>query len=221
MMNSLFSSFDPLTCSKTQINWMSSFIILGLLPCCYWLLGGRIFNMMQISTNWLNLELKSNMKSKFMGSLLVMTSFFLFIFLNNILGLFPYIFTSSSHMLFSLTLSFPLWLSYMLFGWLNMSKKMFSHLVPEGTPLLITPLVVMIETVSISIRPSVLALRLSANLMVGHSLMSLLGNNLLGSSSYIQVLMIFSQSLIMLFEMFVAVLQAFVFSMLISLYYEE
>nr|YP_002727914.1 ATP synthase F0 subunit 6 [Geocoris pallidipennis]ABZ02012.1 ATP synthase F0 subunit 6 [Geocoris pallidipennis] len=218
MMTNLFSTFDPATSIKTSMNWLSSMSCMLLIPMSFWKLPNRMNIMINKITNSLYNEFKLLMGTNSSGMKMMMISLFLMIMINNIMGLLPYIFTSSSHMTFTLTLALPMWISLMLFGWINKTNYMFSHLIPVGTPAVLMPFMVMIETISNLIRPGALAVRLAANMIAGHLMMSLLGESAAGS---MLPLIIMVQTILMLFESAVAVIQAYVFSVLSTLYSSE
>merc|ERR1712203_794991 len=94
----------------------------------------------------------------------------------NLIGLAPYIFTRSSHMSFTLTLALPIWLGRILLSMKNQYNRLFAHLVPTGTPGALIPVIVIIDTVSNVIRPGSLSIRLAANIVAGHLLLTLLGS---------------------------------------------
>nr|YP_010268803.1 ATP synthase F0 subunit 6 [Halobates maculatus]UIG88118.1 ATP synthase F0 subunit 6 [Halobates maculatus]UIG88125.1 ATP synthase F0 subunit 6 [Halobates maculatus]WPW46610.1 ATP synthase F0 subunit 6 [Halobates maculatus] len=220
MMTNLFSTFDPSTSMYYSMNWMSTMIILILMPYPYWLIKSRQKMMIDLIYKTLHQEFKT-LLFKSEGLTLMMTSLFMFILINNMMGLLPYIFTSSSHLIFSLALSMPLWISIMLFGWINKTQHMFSHLIPAGTPSVLMPFMVCIETISNIIRPGSLAVRLTANMIAGHLLMSLLGNNTTSASTLMIIMLMIVQIMLMLFETAVAMIQAYVFSVLTTLYSSE
>nr|AVJ52330.1 ATP synthase F0 subunit 6 [Odontotarsus purpureolineatus] len=221
MMTNLFSTFDPATSLQFSLNWISTFIGFLIIPASYWMLPNRINVMMNSIISKLHGEFKMLLGPKNKGMTLMMIALFMFILTNNAMGLLPYVFTSSSHLVFTMTLALPLWLSIMLFGWINHTNHMFTHLVPMGTPAMLMPFMVLIETISNLIRPGSLAVRLTANMIAGHLLMSLLGNNSVNASSIILMLIMSVQMLLMLFETAVAIIQAYVFSVLSTLYTSE
>nr|YP_010222658.1 ATP synthase F0 subunit 6 [Urochela caudata]UCC46121.1 ATP synthase F0 subunit 6 [Urochela caudata] len=221
MMNNLFSSFDPSTSMNFSLNWMSTFMGLIILPINFWLMPNRMNIMiLKISLGLFN-EFKMLLGNKSKGSTLIMITLFMFILTNNMLGLLPYIFTSSSHMTFTLSLALPLWISFMLFGWVNNYNHMLAHMVPSGTPSILMPFMVIIETISNIIRPGSLAVRLTANMIAGHLLMSLLGNNSISSGYNLLSLILMIQIMLMMFETAVSIIQAYVFSILSTLYSSE
>nr|YP_010736677.1 ATP synthase F0 subunit 6 [Urochelellus acutihumeralis]WEM32430.1 ATP synthase F0 subunit 6 [Urochelellus acutihumeralis] len=221
MMNNLFSSFDPTTNMMLSLNWISTSLGLFMMPLKFWTLPNRIMLIMKTIMTKLHLEFKMLLKSESKGLSLMMITIFMFILTNNVMGLLPYIFTSSSHLIYTLSLALPLWLACMTFGWLNNTKHMLAHMVPLGTPTLLTPFMVMIETISNIIRPSSLAVRLTANMIAGHLLMSLLGNNSTSSSTLALTIIMMIQVMLMMFEMAVSLIQAYVFSVLSTLYSSE
>uniref|UniRef100_A0AAU7YTY8 ATP synthase subunit a n=1 Tax=Rhopalus tibetanus TaxID=3151528 RepID=A0AAU7YTY8_9HEMI len=220
MMTNLFSTFDPATSFYLSMNWLSTITCFLLIPVMYWNLPNRMNLMLNLLTLKLNEEFKTLMGHNYKGMTLMMISLFLFILTNNIMGLLPYIFTSSSHLVFTLTMALPLWLSLMIYGWMNHTNYMFAHLIPAGTPAMLMPFMVMIETISNLIRPGSLAVRLTANMIAGHLLMSLLGNNSMNSGVMLPLIMM-TQMLLMLFESAVSLIQAYVFSVLSTLYSSE
>nr|AFI54803.1 ATP synthase F0 subunit 6 [Eucorysses grandis] len=221
MMTNLFSTFDPSTSIQLSMNWMSTFIGMILIPSTFWLLPNRMNIFIFMIMNKLHEEFKLLLGPQNKGMTLMMITLFTFIIFNNAMGLLPYVFTSSSHLVFTMTLALPLWLSIMIFGWINNTNHMFMHLVPTGTPMMLMPFMVMIETISNLIRPGSLAVRLTANMIAGHLLMSLLGNNSINISNILLPVIMIIQMILMMFETAVAIIQAYVFSVLSTLYTSE
>nr|URH16467.1 ATP synthase F0 subunit 6 [Nitiditermes sp.] len=223
-MSNLFSIFDPTTeISNLPLNWTSTIIGLLLIPTSIWLIPSRNSMMMSLLMNKLHQEMKTILSkgNENKGNSFILTSLFLMILMNNFLGLFPYIFTSTSHLTLTLTLALPLWVSFMLFGWIKNTNHMFEHLVPQGTPTLLMPFMVIIETISNLIRPGTLAVRLTANMIAGHLLLTLLGNNGPSMSSSMLTVLIIAQILLLILEGAVAVIQSYVFAILSTLYSSE
>nr|ATD53054.1 ATP synthase F0 subunit 6 [Clovia sp. EMHAU-2015-Zz052918] len=220
MMTNLFSVFDPST-GMFSFNWLSTYIGLFLIPLIYWYFPSRLSYMYMYIINKLFWELKLLMGFESKGNNLLFITLFIFILFNNVMGLLPYVFTSSSHLIFTLSLALPLWMMLMIFGWLNYTKKMFCHLIPLGTPPLLMPFMVLIETSSNIIRPGSLAVRLTANMIAGHLLMSLLGNMALNLNFFLLFLVFFIHFLLMIFELAVGIIQSYVFTVLMTLYSSE
>nr|UXX44635.1 ATP synthase F0 subunit 6 [Pieris rapae] len=223
MMNNLFSIFDPSTnIFNLPLNWMSTFIGLMFIPFSFWWSPNRQFLVWKFIITKLHNEFKILLNfKKNKGSTLIFISLFSFILFNNFLGLFPYIFTSTSHLTISLTLSLSLWLTFMLFGWINNSKHMFIHMIPQGTPSILMPFMVLIETISNIIRPGTLAIRLTANMIAGHLLLTLLSSTGNSMSNYFLLFLIIVQILLLILESAVAVIQSYVITILSTLYSSE
>nr|YP_009343075.1 ATP synthase F0 subunit 6 [Procambarus acutus]APS87302.1 ATP synthase F0 subunit 6 [Procambarus acutus] len=222
MMASLFSIFDPSSSVfSLPLNWISTFLGLLFLPFMYWVSPSRWVMMWLKFTNMLYGEFKVILGVKNLGLNVLFVSLLALIVFNNSLGLLPYVFTSSSHLAMTLSLAFPLWLSFMVFGWVNHTQEMFAHLVPQGTPGVLMPFMVLIESISNIIRPGTLAVRLAANMIAGHLLLSLLGG--MGPSMPFSILwvLIILQILLLMLESAVAVIQSYVFAILSTLYASE
>nr|APX39931.1 ATP synthase F0 subunit 6 [Longitarsus candidulus] len=222
MMMNLFSTFDPSSTMNLSFNWMSTLIGLLMIPPMFWIIPSRMNMMWMKIIMILHKEFKTllgNYKSQ--GSTLIFISLFSFILYNNFMGLFPYIFTSTSHMTMTLSLALPLWLSFMIYGWINNTIHMLAHLVPQGTPPILMPFMVCIETISNIIRPGTLAIRLSANMIAGHLLMTLLGNTGSTLSLLLINILIITQILLLTLEMAVSMIQSYVFAILSTLYSSE
>nr|YP_010531207.1 ATP synthase F0 subunit 6 [Blasticotoma filiceti]UXW93442.1 ATP synthase F0 subunit 6 [Blasticotoma filiceti] len=220
MMMNLFSSFDPTTnMLNLSMNWMSTMMGMLLIPLMYWVTPPRMSIMILTPLISLNKEMKILMKNK--EASLIFMSLFIMIFFNNFLGLFPYIFTSPSHLTFSLTLALPLWMSFNLYGWLNNTIHMLSHLVPQNTPPMLMPFMVLIETSSNMIRTITLSVRLTANMIAGHLLMTLLSNMGPNMPPILLPALIITQILLLTLESAVAMIQSYVFIVLSVLYSNE
>lgn len=223
MITNLFSVFDPsTTIFNLSLNWIRTFIGLIIIPYTFWFLPSR-FNFL-----WNNIlltlfkEFKTLLgPSALIGSAFMPICLFSLILFNNFIGLFPYIFTRTSHLTLTLTLALPLWLRFMIYGWINNTQHIFSHLVPEGTPRILIPFIVCIETISNIIRPGTLAVRLTANIIAGHLLITLIGNTGNSLSFFILSILLIRQIALLILEFAVAIIQSYVFAVLTTLYSRE
>ncbi len=224
-MGNLFSSFDPnsrIFIFNFRYRWVSSFRVLIFIPQGFWIIGNQISKRVRLVIKILMLELSAIFGGLVVpGVSVIFLSFFFFIVSSNLLGLSPYVFTPSRHLVFTLTLSLPLWLGSMLWARVFQFNSVMAHLVPLGTPVALMPAIVLIETVRSIIRPITLAVRLAANMIAGHLLLTLLGGQgsltLRGARG---VLGIFLLGLVIL-ELAVACIQSYVFTVLRSLYLNE
>nr|ANT45632.1 ATP synthase F0 subunit 6 [Turnagra capensis] len=155
---------------------------------------------------------------------LILTSLMIFLLLTNLLGLLPYTFTPTTQLSMNLALAFPLWLATLLTGLRNQPSISLAHLLPEGTPTPLIPALILIETTSLLIRPLALGVRLTANLTAGHLLIQLISTAttvLFSTMPAISILTLLILFLLTILEVAVAMIQAYVFVLLLSLYLQE
>lgn len=223
MITNLFSVFDPSSrIFNLSLNWLRTFIGILIIPTMFWFIPSR-YNIL-----WINILLTLHKEFKTLlgprghnGRTFIFVSLFSIIIFNNFIGLFPYIFTSTSHLTLTLAIALPLWLSFIIFGWINHTQHIFAHLVPQGTPAILIPFIVCIETIRNIIRPGTLAVRLAANIIAGHLLLTLLGNTGPSLSYTIMRLLIIAQIALLVLESAVAIIQSYVFAVLRTLYSRE
>nr|ABS00644.1 ATPase subunit 6 [Lamprotornis pulcher] len=155
---------------------------------------------------------------------LILTSLMIFLLLVNLLGLLPYTFTPTTQLSMNLALAFPLWLATLLTGLRNQPSISLGHLLPEGTPTPLIPALIMIETTSLLIRPLALGVRLTANLTAGHLLIQLISTATMALATTmpaVSLLTLLVLFLLTILEVAVAMIQAYVFVLLLSLYLQE
>nr|AYN73674.1 ATP synthase F0 subunit 6 [Dryocopus pileatus] len=155
---------------------------------------------------------------------LILTSLMILLLSINLLGLLPYTFTPTTQLSMNMALAFPLWLATLLTGLRNQPSASLGHLLPEGTPTPLIPALILIETVSLLIRPLALGVRLTANLTAGHLLIQLISTAttaLLSIMPAISTLTSIILLLLTILEVAVAMIQAYVFVLLLSLYLQE
>lgn len=222
MITRLFSVFDPSSrILSLPLNWFSTFLGIIFLPYIYWVSPRRWVYIWNKILNLLLKEFQVLLGVRQTRLVLIFVSLFRLILFNNFIGLFPYIFTSSRHLVVTLSLSLPLWLGFILYGWINHTQHIFAHLVPNGTPFVLIPFMVLIETIRNLIRPGTLAVRLAANIIAGHLLLRLIGGAGVGMGYILVRLLVLSQILLLLLESAVAVIQSYVFAILRTLYARE
>jgi len=221
MITNLFSVFDPSTSIfSLNLNWLRTSIGLILVPFSFWFLPSRINYFWRKIFMLLYNEFKILLgPQNSNGCAFIFISIFTLILFNNFLGLFPYIFTRTSHLTLTLTLALPLWISFITYGWLNHAQHIFAHLVPQGTPPILIPFIVCIETISNVIRPGTLAIRLTANIIAGHLLLTLIGNTGNSLSLFLLSILILRQILLLTLEFAVAIIQSYVFSVLFMIFH--
>nr|YP_002726384.1 ATP synthase F0 subunit 6 [Siphonaria pectinata]ACE62829.1 ATP synthase F0 subunit 6 [Siphonaria pectinata] len=139
----------------------------------------------------------------------------------NLIGLAPYVYGTTSALWVASSLALVSWGMLILSGWIKFPKESAAHLAPAGAPAGLMPLLVLIETISILIRPLTLTVRLVANISAGHIVMSLIASCLVSSGFTVLVPVFFVHIGYSMFEVFVCFIQAYIFSLLIKLYAEE
>nr|QVD46328.1 ATP synthase F0 subunit 6 [Taenioides sp. XM-2018] len=155
---------------------------------------------------------------------LILAALMLFLMSLNMLGLLPYTFTPTAQLSVNLGLAVPLWLATVLIGMRNQPTKSLAHFLPEGTPIPLIPILIIIETISLFIRPVALGVRLTANLTAGHLLMHLISTaaySLLCLMPTVAILTTIVLFMLTVLEIAVAMIQAYVFVLLLSLYLQE
>ena len=152
---------------------------------------------------------------------------FIFILVNNLIGMIPYSFASTSHFIFTFALSFTVVLGATIMGFQKHGLEFFSLLVPAGCPLALLPLLVLIEFISYLSRNVSLGLRLGANILSGHMLLNILAGftyNIMTSGFIFFFLGLIPLAFIVAFsglELGIAFIQAQVFVVLTSSYIKD
>lgn len=221
MIANLFSIFDPSTSIRTRLNWASILVVIIFYPIVKWSLISRRVGLVYRLGRGFYSEVKPLLSSKGKITTIIFITLFIFILLINLIGLLPYIFTPTSHLVVTLRLVLPLWSGYFFYGWAVNIKWILAHLIPQGTPLLLIPFIVIIESVRRLIRPITLSVRLIANIIAGHLLLGLVR----GAARVLLVgrfmVVIFSQILLVTLEVAVAMIQSYVLVVLRALYTSE
>nr|AAT97070.1 ATP synthase subunit 6 [Cathorops mapale]ABO38899.1 ATPase subunit 6 [Cathorops aff. fuerthii STRI-5726]AAT97071.1 ATP synthase subunit 6 [Cathorops mapale]ADL57171.1 ATPase subunit 6 [Cathorops mapale]ADL57173.1 ATPase subunit 6 [Cathorops mapale] len=154
----------------------------------------------------------------------ILASLMIFILTLNMLGLLPYTFTPTTQLSLNMGLAVPLWLATIIIGMRNQPTVALGHLLPEGTPTPLIPILIIIETISLFIRPLALGVRLTANLTAGHLLIQLISTATITLMPLMTTVATFTAILLVLLtllEIAVAFIQAYVFVLLLSLYLQE
>ena len=145
---------------------------------------------------------------------------FMFILFSNLIGLVPYSFTVTSHIIVTFALAMVVFLGVTIIAVVRHGLKFFTFFVPPGLPMILAPLLVPIEVISYLARPITLSLRLFANMMAGHTMLKVFGGfvvalGLFGFAPFVFIIAIYA------LELIVAVLQAYVFTVLTCLYLND
>lgn len=155
---------------------------------------------------------------------LILISLILFIGSTNLIGLLPHSFTPTTQLSINLGIAIPLWAGTVATGFRYKTKASLAHFLPQGTPIPLIPILVVIETISLFIQPVALAVRLTANITAGHLLIHLIGGatlaliNISTATAFITFIILI---LLTILEFAVALIQAYVFTLLVSLYLHD
>nr|YP_009473056.1 ATP synthase F0 subunit 6 [Oreolalax multipunctatus]AUN45276.1 ATP synthase F0 subunit 6 [Oreolalax multipunctatus] len=188
------------------------------------LINSRLFT----AQSWLSANLTKQLFSQVKPSgykwALLFISLIIYLLFTNLLGLLPHTFTPTTQLSLNMSFAVPFWMATVILGMRNQPSKSLAHLLPEGTPTLLIPVLILIETISLFIRPLALGVRLTANLTAGHLLIQLIASAAFALSSAAPLISIITTSVLLLLtvlEIAVAMIQAFVFVLLLTLYLQE
>jgi len=217
MIINLFSIFDPCTLIFKELRWVIILLRILFIPRKKYLLNNyhsKLFN--KVITYLLNEFLVLLKRSPIV--LLNIIIIFSLIFLNNVLGLFPYVFNTTRRLRIRLTLGLTIWTSAFILSVIFNYSNILVHLIPQGTPLALIPFIVLIELIRLLIRPITLAIRLTANIIAGHLLIRLVRRSIENENIFLFFSGSLGQFLLSILETAVAIIQAYVFLVLIILY---
>jgi F-type H+-transporting ATPase subunit a len=145
---------------------------------------------------------------------------FMFLLFGNLLGLVPYNFTYTSHIIVTAALALFVFIAVTIIGFAKHGLGYLRLFLPEGTPIVAAPLLIVIEIISYFSRPFSLSMRLAINMLVGHVLLQLLASFVI-ALGVIGIVPIGFMGAIFLLELLVAVLQAYVFTILCCIYLND
>jgi len=168
------------------------------------------------------LKTQSSLKGQQFFPIIFVT--FGFVLLSNLLGLTPYAFTPTSHIIVTFLLAFSFFVGLTIVGFMRQGVSFLKLFLPSGVPVAILPLMVLIEIMSYCIRPISLSVRLFANMLAGHTLLHIVAGfcvKLLDNGILFAMLPVILLLAITLLEFGIAFLQAYVFVILLSIYLND
>lgn len=146
---------------------------------------------------------------------------FMFIMVCNLFGMIPYGFTVTSHISITFALAMMVFLLVTLLGFVLHGLHFLSLFLPSGTPWWLAPLMILIELFAYLARPVSLSLRLAANMVAGHVLIKVIAGFIVSMAFYLKIVPIPFVSILIGFEIFVAILQAYIFTILSCVYLND
>lgn len=148
-------------------------------------------------------------------------SIFVFILFGNLLGLIPYMFTFTSHIIVTFTLAVIVMLFITVLGIVLHGAKFFTLFAPVGMPLILRMFLAPIEIISYMSRPVSLSIRLFANMMAGHMMMKIFAGFAVMLGAFFGVVPVLANVVLTGFELMIAMLQAYVFTILTCVYLND
>src|ERR1700738_655429 len=191
------------------------------------LIPGRLQSVAEISYEFVANTIRSTAGSEGMKFFPLIFSLFMFIAVSNLVGIIPYTFTVSSHLIVTAALALLGFFPVLFYGLYKNGLKFFKLFVPSGVPIYILPLVVFIEVISFFLRPVSHSVRLFANMLAGHIALKVFASfvTMLGALGVLgwagAVLPLGLTMALTALELLVAFLQAYVFAILTCIYLND
>ena len=226
MITDIFSTFDPATTSLFNFSpllfWSVNAIVLILIHPLFWSSPSQLYWLISLPLSIITDQRNRTSVTNLKGLTSLLVSLYLLITLVNFMGIIPYVFSASSHLIFTFSFGLPLWLALILSSIFFSPMTTLAAFLPAGAPAWLNPFLILIEIVSALVRPITLSVRLAANISAGHIVLSLMGvylvYALLSSRSLASVALFLVQVGYTLFEVGICIIQAYIFCLLLSLY---
>lgn len=191
------------------------------------LVPGRVQSIAEMTYEMISGMVRSTMGTDGMRFFPFVFSLFVFVLFSNLLGMVPYSFTVTSHIIVTFALAAVVFLMVLAFGFARHGIRFFSIFLPHGTPPLLALLIVPIEVISFLSRPISLSVRLFANMLAGHTMLKLFAGFVVlllgagGAVAGIAIIPMAATIAVTALEFLVAFLQAYVFAILTCIYLNE
>nr|QIP52439.1 ATP synthase F0 subunit 6 [Casinycteris argynnis] len=224
MNENLFSSFTTPTMMGLPIITLIIMFPSILFPSTNRLISNRLISIQRWLLHLTSKQMMMIHNSNGQKWTLMLMSLIMFIGSTNLLGLLPHSFTPTTQLSMNLGMAIPLWTGTVILGFRYKTKASLAHFLPQGTPVPLIPMLIIIETISLLIQPVALAVRLTANITAGHLLIHLIGGAtlaLLNISMLTSLITFTILILLTVLEFAVALIQAYVFTLLLSLYLHD
>jgi len=191
------------------------------------LVPGRLQSVAEISYEFVANTIRSTAGTEGMKFFPFVFTIFMLVTVSNMVGIIPYTFTISSHIIVTAALAFLVFFTVLIYGFYKNGLRFFKLFVPSGIPIAILPLVVVIEIISFLSRPISHSVRLFANMLAGHITLKVFASfiTMLGAMGFVGALgAVLPLALVVALsalEMLVAFLQAYVFTILTCIYIND
>ena len=225
----IFSSFDPrlsytFTNTNSFIFWYSTIFSITLCASNFWAPPTQLKMLIFSVINFIQNQVTQTSGFFLKGFPHLIRRIFLFIIIINISGNIPYMFSLRRHLILTLTIALPLWTALILSSSTWNPYIFIAILLPGNAPLWLNPFLIIVETLSIIVRPITLSFRLAANIRAGHivtALMTSYSSSILFLSIKLFIFLVTLHTLYILFEIGIALIQRYIFCLLLSLYRDE
>ncbi|MCL4677295.1 MAG: F0F1 ATP synthase subunit A [Alphaproteobacteria bacterium] len=188
---------------------------------------GRLQMTAEMLYEFVGKMVKTNIGKKGRHYLPFVFTIFIFVLMGNLVGLIPYMFTYTSHLIVTGALALMIFFSVIGFGLYNHGTHFFSLFLPPNAPWWLVPFIMPIEIISFFVRPLTLSVRLFANMMAGHIVLKVVVSFALAAASMgaawsvLGIFPVMVNAAMMLFELLVAFVQAYVFAILTCVYLKD
>nr|YP_010303575.1 ATP synthase F0 subunit 6 [Quasilineus sinicus]QXO02047.1 ATP synthase F0 subunit 6 [Quasilineus sinicus] len=228
MLMDIFSSFDEQNGNFFSLSlpvWLVGVFFTSCFLYVYWWNNGRWGVLGDVLSSFMWDQVSRGRGANLCGFGGFVSSLMVFLLVMNLSGLLPYVFSNTSHLIVTFGLASVLWLSLIVSSVFYNFGSFVAVLLPAGAPSVLNPFLVLVETVSLIVRPVTLSVRLAANMGAGHIVLSLLGSYLSAGifvySFYVVVSMVFIDVFYFLFEVGICLIQSYIFFLLLNLYADE
>nr|YP_001718391.1 ATP synthase F0 subunit 6 [Loxocorone allax]BAG12576.1 ATP synthase subunit 6 [Loxocorone allax] len=227
MLVDIFSSFDGNNyfIFSSIITWGTVWVFVLMMMSVSWFCFDKM-NMMFLMFSDFFYSMSMSTNSRYLnGYLTIILSLFIFLIISNLSGLIPYFFSTTAHLVVTLSIALPLWLVVIFSAVIFNFKNWSSHYVSEQSMIVLGFVLGSLELISILIRPITLSVRMTANLSAGHIIMGLVGCLLSAGMLNVGILswsiVAFFQIIYFMFEMVIMMVQSYVMTILLALYCNE
>jgi F-type H+-transporting ATPase subunit a len=198
---------------------VTAFMTLGMRR--HAMVPGRWQSMVELSYEFIAKMVRDNVGTEGMRYFPFVFTLFMFILFCNLIGLVPYSFTVTSHIIVTFLMAAVVFLGVTVIGFVRHGRHFLSLFVPAGVPIFLLPLIVIIEVLSYLTRPISLSVRLFANMMAGHTMLKVFAGFVVGLGIFLGWLPLAFIVALTALELVIAILQAYVFAILTCIYLND
>jgi F-type H+-transporting ATPase subunit a len=185
------------------------------------LVPGRWQSMVEMSYLLVANQVKDSVGREGQRYFPIVFTLFMFVLFGNLMGMLPYSFTFTSHIIVTFALAMFIFLGVTLIALFKHGFKFFGYFMPKGVPIIMAPLLIVIEVFAYLARPVSLSIRLAANMMAGHTMMKVMAGFVVSLGFLLGWAPLAMLFVLTGFEIFVAFLQAYIFTVLTCVYLHD